>query len=143
MSVQWHKWCLVIILTVPITAIAKMSDRACIAVALHYESRGESLRGVRSVYDVILNRIKNSGKSACHVLKQRGQFAFVNRQTHWKPTYEMLFRLDSVKSMKRVVDKSALWYYSTVIRKPRYLRGMVFVRQVGKHRFYRLKLKEK
>lgn len=117
------------------------SDRACMAIALHHEARGESLKGVRGVYDVIKSRMRHSGKSACQVVREPSQFSFVKRRMSWKPTYEMLYRLDSVVAMKRVVGKHTMWYYAVSIRKPAYLRGMVFVKQVGRHRFFKLKEK--
>ena len=54
----------------------------CVALAVYYESRGESLRGQRAVASVVMNRKHSSrfGGSACEVIHQRGQFSFVRGQ---------------------------------------------------------------
>ena len=51
----------------------------CLAGAVYFESKGEPLRGQLSVAEVILNRMRSGRfpKSACGVVKQRGQFSFV------------------------------------------------------------------
>jgi N-acetylmuramoyl-L-alanine amidase len=54
-------------------------ETSCMAGAIYFESKGESLTGQLAVADVILNRIR-SGRFAgtiCSVVTQRGQFSFV------------------------------------------------------------------
>lgn len=46
----------------------------CIAQTVHGEARGESLAGKEAVAQVILNRMKKTGNSACRVVKAKGQF---------------------------------------------------------------------
>lgn len=55
------------------------SEHECLAGAVYFESKGEPLRGQLSVAEVILNRMRSGRfpKSACGVVKQRGQFSFV------------------------------------------------------------------
>jgi N-acetylmuramoyl-L-alanine amidase len=55
------------------------AEHECLAGAVYFEAKGEPLRGQLTVAQVILNRI-HSGRfprSACGVVKQRGQFSFV------------------------------------------------------------------
>ncbi|HEX6374160.1 MAG TPA: cell wall hydrolase [Allosphingosinicella sp.] len=55
------------------------AQHECLAGAVYFEAKGESLRGQLSVAEVILNRTR-SGRfpaSICGVVKQRGQFSFV------------------------------------------------------------------
>lgn len=54
-------------------------DQRCLAGAIYFEARGESLAGQLAVANVIINRTK-SGRfpsDMCGVVKQRGQFSFV------------------------------------------------------------------
>jgi N-acetylmuramoyl-L-alanine amidase len=55
------------------------AEHECLAGAVYFESKGEPLRGQLSVAQVILNRMRSGRfpKSACGVVKQRGQFSFV------------------------------------------------------------------
>jgi N-acetylmuramoyl-L-alanine amidase len=50
----------------------------CVALAVYYESRGESVRGQRAVASVVMNRVRSPRfpNSACKVVFQKGQFAF-------------------------------------------------------------------
>lgn len=51
----------------------------CLALAVYYESRGESLRGQRAVASVVMNRVRSPRfpDTVCEVIFQRGQFSFV------------------------------------------------------------------
>ena len=55
------------------------AETECLARAVYYESRTESLTGQLTVAEVVINRA-NSGRFAstiCGVVRQRGQFSFV------------------------------------------------------------------
>lgn len=54
---------------------------ACLALAIYYEARGESLRGQRAVASVVMNRVRSPRfpDTPCKVIFQRGQFSFVHR----------------------------------------------------------------
>jgi N-acetylmuramoyl-L-alanine amidase len=54
-------------------------EHECLAGAVYFEAKGEPLRGQLSVAEVILNRMRSGRfpRSACGVVKQRGQFSFV------------------------------------------------------------------
>ena len=49
---------------------------SCIASAVYHEARDQSLLGQVAVAQVILNRRKPRGRSACEVVEQRKQFSF-------------------------------------------------------------------
>jgi N-acetylmuramoyl-L-alanine amidase len=62
------------------SAAADKASQDCLATAVYFEAKGESLRGQRAVAEVIINRTR-SGRfpsSICGVVKQRGQFSFVH-----------------------------------------------------------------
>ncbi len=54
-------------------------DLNCMASAIYFEAKSESLTGQLAVAEVILNRTKSGRfpKSVCSVVTQRGQFSFV------------------------------------------------------------------
>lgn len=54
-------------------------DMKCLAGAVYFESKGESLEGQLAVARVIINRAKSGrfASSLCGVVYQRGQFSFV------------------------------------------------------------------
>lgn len=54
-------------------------DMRCLAGAVYFESKGESLEGQLAVARVIINRAKSGrfASSLCGVVYQRGQFSFV------------------------------------------------------------------
>lgn len=57
------------------------SELRCLAGAVYFESRGESLAGQLAVAHVVLNRAKSGRfpKSLCGVVRQPSQFSFVRR----------------------------------------------------------------
>lgn len=54
-------------------------DTLCLALSLYYEARGESLDGQRAVGHVVLNRIHETGRSACRIIWTPGQFPWTRR----------------------------------------------------------------
>lgn len=56
-------------------------DARCLATAIFYEARSESLEGQLAVARVVINRSKSSrfAGSLCGVVRQPGQFGFVRR----------------------------------------------------------------
>jgi N-acetylmuramoyl-L-alanine amidase len=60
-------------------AEADDAQHECLAVAVYFEAKGESLQGQLAVAEVVLNRAR-SGRfpsTVCGVVKQRAQFSFV------------------------------------------------------------------
>jgi spore germination cell wall hydrolase CwlJ-like protein len=58
---------------------ARDAQHECLAGAVYFEAKGESLEGQLTVAEVVLNRAR-SGRfpaSICGVVKQRGQFSFI------------------------------------------------------------------
>lgn len=109
-------------------------DEHCIAITLYHESRGETLRGQRSVYDVIENRIREEGQSACKVVKRHKQFSFVTKKTKWKATDKQLEMLDKVRNHQRVLANNYLWYYNRSMVNPIWAINMK-CRKIAKHSF--------
>ena len=88
-------------------------ESQCLATAIHYEARGEPLAGRRAVLDVIFNRMMQSGKSACSVILQRGQFSWSKSKPMLEYTDEQREKLGVVLKHPRVlISEKHLYFYS-------------------------------
>lgn len=99
---------LLIPLSLTTASLRGWTDNQCLASALHYEARGEPIEGRRAVLDTITNRMLATGKSACYVIFQRGQFSWVKN----KPL--LAYGSEQKAMMEEVVG------YPTVLSNERY-----------------------
>lgn len=117
----------------------------CLATAVYFEARGESLEGQLAVARVVMNRAK-SGRyppDYCSVVKQPWQFSFVrNGQfpsvdsgcSAWARAQGIarLAMADVVPS----VSNDVLWYHATYVA-PSWGHRLNMVQKIGAHLFYR------
>ena len=117
----------------------------CLATAVYFEARGESLEGQLAVARVVMNRAL-SGKYPpdwCSVVKQPWQFSFVRNgrfpaintsSLSWARAQGIarLAMADVVPS----VSKDVLWYHATYVA-PSWGRRLSLVQKIGTHIFYR------
>lgn len=126
----------------------------CLAEALYFEARGESLRGQIAVAEVILNRVdsKRYPNSVCGVVQQGQhrrnacQFSYncdgrSNRIGN-KKSFNKLGQLAYVmlNGAEREITGNALYYHNNTVR-PRWSRKMVKTARIGRHIFYRRPVK--
>lgn len=110
-------------------------DRDCLAIAVFKEANTESLRGQRAVLDVIYNRMRLTNKSACDIVKQRGQFSWVKTyKGNWKATQKQLHRLQKLDSLAPVVPTATHFARKEVSN--RWTRKFKRVAIIGNHAFY-------
>jgi N-acetylmuramoyl-L-alanine amidase len=120
------------------------SEHECLAGAVYFESKGESLQGQLSVAEVVLNRSR-SGRfpsSICGVVKQRSQFSFV-RAGRFPPIARSSAAWRKAVGVARVAMQDladgpaprALFFHATRVS-PGW-RGLTRVATVGNHIFYR------
>lgn len=85
----------------------------CMANAVWYEARGESLKGRRAVVDVILNRTKAEKRGVCSVIFRKGQFTWA------KPLWDKSkgYKWQNLELMRLTPEKAAL-YRETMSQKP-------------------------
>lgn len=108
----------------------------CLANALWFEARGESLEGQKAVFEVIKHRELRLKKSTCKVLSQPQQFPWYKGQ--WKtPNEDMKLMLDVAQWGNKVLnDENYLWFYSrTVLDKPPHWAAKMKCTPVGNHMF--------
>ncbi len=117
----------------------------CLATAVYFEARGESLEGQLAVARVVMNRAA-SGRYAndwCGVVKQHAQFSFVRHGQF--PAIDMassawgkakaIARL-AVANVVPSVDSNVLWYHANYVA-PRWEHQLNVVEKIGAHIFYR------
>ena len=117
----------------------------CLATAVYFEARGESLEGQLAVARVVMNRA-SSGRYAtdwCGVVKQPAQFSFVRHGEF--PSVDT--NCDAWKKAEAVAELAAanivpsvgpdvLWYHADYVA-PSWRRSLQEVEQIGAHIFYR------
>jgi spore germination cell wall hydrolase CwlJ-like protein len=123
----------------------------CLATAIYFEARGESLKGQRAVGEVILARTRQHGrpKTVCGVVYEGSsrrtgcQFSFtcdgiadvVRSQAAWARAKRAAALVMSTKG-KRRVSRGATHYHATSVR-PYWASSLRKVARIGSHIFYR------
>jgi spore germination cell wall hydrolase CwlJ-like protein len=117
----------------------------CLATAVYFEARGESLEGQLAVAHVVMNRAA-SGKyptSWCAVVKQPAQFSFVQRGQFpyadtncdaWRKA-EAIAQLAAANIVPSV-GPDVLWYHADYVA-PSWGSRLNMVEKIGAHIFYR------
>ncbi len=125
---------------------APLSDEAnCMAVAVYFEARGESLEGQMAVADVIINRAASGRYPAswCGVVKQPAQFSFVRNgqfpaidtsSDAWAKA-QGVTRL-AIANVMPALPTDVLWYHADYVA-PNWRHSLREVEQIGAHIFYR------
>ena len=126
-------------------------EQKCLANAIYFEARGESLRGQAAVAQVVLNRVRNPTypNTICGVvyqnqnLKNRCQFSFAcdgkkdviaNRKIY-KTAEDIAMAVTAGKIFLPEVASSTHYYAQYV--SPGWARSMQKMKKIGLHIFYR------
>jgi len=119
-------------------------EQLCLAKAVYFEARGESLEGQLAVAEVVLNRA-SSGRypsTICGVITQPAQFSFIRRGRF--PAVRMssdcwrkaLAIADIARNkLANEIPSNVLWYHANYVA-PAWGRWHVRVAQIGAHIFY-------
>ena len=116
----------------------------CLATAVYFEARGESLEGQLAVADVVMNRAA-SGKypsTWCGVVKQPWQFSFVRNGQF--PAITDLDAWGKAQGIARIamanvvreLPTDVLWYHANYVN-PSWCHRLSLVDKIGAHIFYR------
>ncbi len=122
----------------------------CLAEALYFEARGESVRGQFAVAEVILNRVKSSRfpDSLCGVIKQgtgkkyQCQFTYtcdgLKEVINEKKAYERVSKVAraAIDGVVNDMTEGATHYHTTAVR-PSWSRVYKETARIGVHIFYR------
>jgi spore germination cell wall hydrolase CwlJ-like protein len=121
------------------------TETNCLATAVYFEARGESLEGQLAVARVVINRAA-SGRYPpdwCSVVKQPYQFSFVHNgqfpqadtgSDAWRKA-EAIAELAAANVVPSVGPR-VLWYHADYVA-PAWRHGLQEVEQIGAHIFYR------
>lgn len=113
----------------------------CLALSIYYEARGESLDGQRAVGHVILNRIHETGGSACRIIWTPGQFQWTRRaklvprdMASWLTVqwHAIELRYDPDDN-----TKGATMFYNARLCHPKWAKKGVVTARYGDHVFIR------
>lgn len=126
-------------------------EQKCLANAIYFEARGESLRGQAAVAQVVLNRVRNPAypDTICGVvyqnehLKNRCQFSFacdgkkdvILNKKSYKIAQDIAMAVTAGKIFLPEVASSTHYYAQYV--KPSWARSMEKMKKIGLHIFYR------
>jgi hypothetical protein len=117
----------------------------CLATAVYFEARGESLEGQLAVAKVVMNRAA-SGRYPpdwCSVVKQPAQFSFVRHGAFpyvdtnsdaWRKA-EAIAQLAAFNVVPSI-GNDVLWYHANYVA-PTWRHNLQEVQQIGAHIFYR------
>lgn len=142
-----HSW-----MSKPLPAeVFSAKEQKCLANAIYFEARGESLRGQAAVAQVVLNRVRNPTypSTICGVvyqnqhLKNRCQFSFacdgkkdvIASPKIYKTAQDIAMAVTAGKIFLPEVASSTHYYAQYV--KPRWARSMEKMKKIGLHIFYR------
>lgn len=138
-----------------------ISDQQCIALAIFHEARGESLKGMQAVAEVIHWRSKSTTYkgSLCKVVFQPKQFSFTHQQNYARLLkvlegdlsdyseldYQRYLQAERIalkpfKDLVKVLPDWTMHYHSEKV-KPKWLTKKKRVVKIGSHIFYKEKRK--
>jgi spore germination cell wall hydrolase CwlJ-like protein len=125
----------------------------CLAEALYFEARGEDVEGQLAVAEVILNRVDSEQypDSVCDVVRQGSdssgcQFSYMcdglKEHIANRRAYERMGKIAwlMLAGKPRTLTDEALYFHATSVR-PSWSRTYVRTAQIGRHVFYRPKVR--
>jgi spore germination cell wall hydrolase CwlJ-like protein len=142
-----HDW-----LATPLPPVVfSKEEQKCLATAIYFEARSESVKGQAAVAQVILNRVRNPAypKTICKVVYQnddwinRCQFSFacegrklnVTEPKQWKVAQEVAMAVTSGRIFLPEIG-SATHYHAVYVR-AMWAHTMKRIDKIGQHIFYR------
>jgi spore germination cell wall hydrolase CwlJ-like protein len=122
------------------------AEQDCLANAVYFEARGESLEGQLAVAEVVLNRSQSGRYPAtiCGVVTQPLQFSFVNATRRIPAANRSSDAWRKAVAIARIAQdgvtdqltSDVLWYHADYVA-PSWGRRLSRVTKVGLHIFYR------
>jgi len=123
---------------------------ACLAEALYFEARGETVKGQFAVAEVILNRVESEQfpDTLCGVINQgtgrkyQCQFTYTcdgyKEVINEKKAYQRVAKVAraALDGLKTELTEGATYYHTTAV-KPRWSRTFTNTTRIGVHVFYR------
>ncbi len=118
-------------LLIPNTAYNRGFD--CLALAVYYEARGETVEGQLYVARTVLNRVASPRypNTVCGVVYQKHQFSWTKhkQKLDFKQYQRVVYNLNN----NTLPEHQATHFYHKSVR----VRKLKLNKQVGNHKFYR------
>lgn len=120
------------------------AEQDCLASAVYFEARGESLEGQLAVAEVVLNRTRSAlyPDGICAVVRQRAQFSFVRggaipRADRNSPAWRRAVAVARIaeRGEPRLLAEGVLWYHAHYVS-PSWGRRLARTTRIGAHIFY-------
>lgn len=121
------------------------AEQDCLASAVYFEARGESIEGQLAVAEVVLNRTRSGRypEGICQVVEQPWQFSFVNATGRIPPANrasESWRRAVAIARIaeagaNRLLPRNVLWYHADYVN-PSWGRRLARNAKIGLHIFY-------
>ncbi|MEA3033646.1 MAG: hypothetical protein QOH86_1662, partial [Sphingomonadales bacterium] len=120
------------------------AEQLCLAKAIYFEARSESLEGQLAVAEVVLNRARSGvyPPSICGVVTQHAQFSFIRAGRFPAPNtasdaWHRALAIAEIagKHLATEVAPNVLWYHANYVA-PAWGRQRTRVVQIGAHIFY-------
>ncbi|WP_420023485.1 cell wall hydrolase [Cereibacter azotoformans] len=116
----------------------------CLATALYFEARGESIQGQFAVAEVIMNRVDRPGYpgSICGVVNQGGQFSYMfdgkPETIHEKAAFQRAGKIAALMlaGAPRQLTQGATHFHTRAVR-PGWAHRFPRTAAIGAHLFYR------
>jgi len=120
------------------------AEEDCLANAVYFEARGESIEGQLAVAQVVLNRVasKKYPNTICEVVTQKAQFSFVengvipaaNRASKpWKKA--VAISQIALNNLDSKLSDQVLWYHADYVA-PVWRKALDKETKIGLHIFY-------
>jgi spore germination cell wall hydrolase CwlJ-like protein len=120
------------------------AEELCLAKAVYFEARSESLEGQLAVAEVVLNRAASGvyPPSICAVVTQPAQFSFIRGGRFPTPDtksdcWHRALAIAEIarKRLASQVDRNVLWYHASYVS-PSWGRAKNRAARIGTHIFY-------
>ncbi|HEX2763367.1 MAG TPA: cell wall hydrolase [Allosphingosinicella sp.] len=119
-------------------------EQECLAKAVYFEARGESIEGQLAVAEVVMNRAA-SGRyptTLCAVITQKAQFSFIRNgrfpeANRASDAWRRAVAISQIARAKLVASlpSDVLWYHATYVS-PKWGKRLTRQSQIGLHIFY-------
>lgn len=120
------------------------AQQECLAKAVYFEARSESLEGQLAVAEVVLNRAASGiyPPTICEVVTQPAQFSFIRGGQFPRPdrssvSWHRALAIADIarKKLAQTIPPNVLWYHADYVS-PSWGRRLNRVAQIGTHIFY-------
>lgn len=133
------KWLCLLLVFIPLSLYESplkqdLSSVPCLAATIFHEASGEPPEGRRAVYEVILERMRRTGNSACEIVLAPKQFSGLTQEKIDRLEEKMLANFWEM--LYTTESNCNCTHFHHVSVEPSWKHKFKFVKQISKHRFY-------